>query len=401
MDGSVSACRLGRGRKCAYNNRNHYAKLAQACVHACHTCYTHGCMHAQAHDTHTLASGKAPHTHTQTHACAHTHAARAHPRANRRTRVFGAELPTKANRLKIRQLGVHGKCNDCEKYKELRRLATSPEESERVSRLYRDHLASQYQDRKMDMLVASHAVEAASSPDAVPLSSQASVVSLCLDGMDQAKFRLPRNVSMAKEMQALWRPEIHMHGGLADGIVESYWLCGLDVKKNANLQATLVGRLLQQVYTVMESRNIPLGSNLKVHTDNATSEGKNQVMMKMMGYLVWKHAFRSAEMSQFRVGHSHNKQDQRFGCVATALARSRRLEVPSRNKPSFDVTLVVGPTASVGVVCVCVCVCGCMLVGAGLGVEVGVGDVGVCCGCLRCVSCRCVVCGWVWHLDCM
>ena len=133
-------------------------------------------------------------------------------------------------------------------------------------------------------------------------------------------------------------------------------------EENANLQATLVGRLLQQVYTVMESRNIPLGSNLKVHTDNATSEGKNQVIMKLMGYLVWKHAFRSAEMSQFRVGHSHNKQDQRFGCVATALARSRRLEVPSRNKPSFDVTLVVGPTASVGVVCVCVCAVVCLWV---------------------------------------
>eukprot|EP00969_Alexandrium_andersonii_P024070 1051091-Alexandrium_andersonii.AAC.1 len=89
------------------------------------------------------------------------------------------------------------------------------------------------------MLIASQAKEAASGPDAVPVGSAASIVNLSLDGMDQAKFRLPRNIGMGKDMQKLWRPEIHMHGGLADGACEAYWLCAFSVKKNANLQATL------------------------------------------------------------------------------------------------------------------------------------------------------------------
>eukprot|EP00969_Alexandrium_andersonii_P280915 12420024-Alexandrium_andersonii.AAC.1 len=35
------------------------------------------------------------------------------------------------------------------------------------------------------------------------------VIHLRLDGMDQAKFKCPRNVQMSKLFEPLWRPQLH------------------------------------------------------------------------------------------------------------------------------------------------------------------------------------------------
>ncbi len=70
---------------------------------------------------------------------------------------------------------------------------------------------------------------------------------------------------------------------------------------------------------------------MRVHMDNARSKGKNQTVMKYMAWLVWKRAFRACEMTMFRVGHAHNRQDQRFGEVAATLARKQELEVAYQN----------------------------------------------------------------------
>ena len=48
------------------------------------------------------------------------------------------------------------------------------------------------------------------------------MLNIYLDTMDQAKFRCPRNVSMSKELQAHWRPMLHMTGGMIDGLHECF-----------------------------------------------------------------------------------------------------------------------------------------------------------------------------------
>ena len=63
-----------------------------------------------------------------------------------------------------------------------------------------------------------------------------------------------------------------------------------------------------------------------VHSDNASGEGKHQTVMKLCVWLVWRGTFETVTMTQFRVGHTHNVQDQRFAVVAGALHAQRVLE---------------------------------------------------------------------------
>eukprot|EP00974_Lingulodinium_polyedra_P007207 683755-Lingulodinium_polyedra.AAC.1 len=38
---------------------------------------------------------------------------------------------------------------------------------------------------------------------------EGAVLSIAMDGMDQTKFKCPRNVANAKELESLWRPVLH------------------------------------------------------------------------------------------------------------------------------------------------------------------------------------------------
>ncbi len=225
--------------------------------------------------------------------------------------------------LKIRVRGHHAKCPDCERFKEFRRLAHSPADISEVSQAYHAHLRAQDLDRRVDAQLAVLAERTARGET----SPAETLLNICLDGMDQAKFRCPRSLSLSKDFQNLWRPELHVVGGIADGLVEAFWLANPTVPKNADTQATVAALLLDHCMAALAARGQPMPAKLRIHTDNAASEGKNQTMMKFCAWLVWRRAFESVEMTMFRVGHTHNKQDQRFGVAATALSRTQRLEV--------------------------------------------------------------------------
>ena len=58
------------------------------------------------------------------------------------------------------------------------------------------------------------------------------------DGMDQAKFRWPRNTSMAKVLADSWRPQIGAHGIIVDGVGKFLFLADQDIGKGSDLQCT-------------------------------------------------------------------------------------------------------------------------------------------------------------------
>ena len=41
---------------------------------------------------------------------------------------------------------------------------------------------------------------------------ESSVLAMCLDGMDQAKFKIPRNLQNTKQWEDAWRPTAHLIG---------------------------------------------------------------------------------------------------------------------------------------------------------------------------------------------
>ena len=146
--------------------------------------------------------------------------------------------------------------------------------------------------------------------------------------MDAGKFKCPRNMCAAKMLASLWRPQQHMVGSIVDGIGIFHWLIPPDMSKNANLSVTLTADVLQRSMDTCKERGVPLPSCFRVHSDNAGGEVKNQTFMKFLAMQVHKKKFSCAEMSQFRVGHSHGRVDRLFSEVGQVLNKQKVLESP-------------------------------------------------------------------------
>ena len=233
------------------------------------------------------------------------------------------------HRLKIRHEGQHSKCNSCEKFKEFRRQVSAPQDVKRVIDEYAKHLSDVMADRLLDKkLNLKSQVSVGSIPGA--LEPEATLLSIHIDAMDTAKFRVPRNMSAAKEFQNSWRPELTLVGAIVEGLCEHYILADLDIPKNANLQCTLLGLVLEETWQTLKARGKGMPRHLRLHTDNASGEGKNQTILYLASWLVRRGMFDSVTLSQFRVGHSHGKPDQRFSEIRTALAQSALLETPEQ-----------------------------------------------------------------------
>lgn len=233
-----------------------------------------------------------------------------------------------AGRLKVRCEGQHAQCTSCAKFKKFRQQVSAPEDVQLVIREYSEHLRAVMADRREDCMLNARACISVGSIPGSEVEPQDTLLSMCVDAMDAAKFRVPRNLAATKEFQNLWRPELTFVGAIVEGLTEHYCISDLDVSKNANLQATIVGMALQQALKETQARGKPLPRHLRIHTDNASGEGKNQTMMYLAAWLCYRHLFDSVMLSQFRVGHSHGKPDQRFSEVRFALSQCSVLQTP-------------------------------------------------------------------------
>jgi len=220
--------------------------------------------------------------------------------------------------------GDHSKCPDCEHFKELNRRSTARSDQDTILKAYRQHLAAQYADRAVAARLSLRG--RASVHGDLPLDE--SLLVLCMDGMDQAKFRAPRNTSQSKDLTGRQRPHLHCVGAIIDGVSDFYYFNDLRVSKDANLQITLLARTIGVAVDIVETSRLgaQVPAHLVVHSDNASGEGKNQTVMKFCAWLVWRGMFETVTMTQFRVGHTHNVQDQRFAVVGGALNAQRVLE---------------------------------------------------------------------------
>ena len=220
---------------------------------------------------------------------------------------------------------MQSKCDDCERFKFRRKQATTPERAEAVRAEHLEHVKSTFLDRAVDERIQKAAYDATTTVGGIPLVR--SVLNIDMDAMEAMKFKCPRNMGASKMLANLWRPQQHMIGSIVDGCTDHYWLVPPDVVKNANLSATLAADLLHHTAALLRQKGVPLPQTFRVHSDNAGGEVKNQTFMKFMAYLAHKH-FNSAEMTQFRPGHSHGRIDQSFSVLGTALNRQTVLETP-------------------------------------------------------------------------
>ena len=160
-------------------------------------------------------------------------------------------------------------------------------------------------DRKVNVRGNLMAEKDAQSPSSDGVEQ---VLKITIDGMDQAKFRCPRNLASSAGFSNLWRPQIHVAGAIVWGHLECYFLMQPDQPKDANMECSILARCLDLVWEKIqrESPGAKLPRTLIVQIDNTPPrEGKNQWLCSFMGYLKATEKMDAEDSGCLPSGHSH------------------------------------------------------------------------------------------------
>ena len=229
--------------------------------------------------------------------------------------------------LKVRSERQHSKCNDCQKLKAWRRQCQTKADVDKVQKQLELHIQSMKEDRKVDATINMLAQQTAKGDLTDPGKT---CLSLVIDGMDENKFKIPKRVEATKQLAALWRPECRFIGCLAEGLTENFFIGDCNLVKDANMDLTIVSHVIHEAQIMLQERSVALPSVLRLHSDNASSELKNQLTMKWSAWVIHRGLFREIHLTQYRVGHSHGKIDQRFSECRGVLANNANMETPAQ-----------------------------------------------------------------------
>ena len=143
-------------------------------------------------------------------------------------------------------------------------------------------------------------------------------MSIIIDGMDQAKTKLPDPVRHSKDTEPLFQQAVHVtgivdHGGTVPAQV--LFEDGRATKDSNNTINSLC-------HTLREHQlDGPLPDVLYIQLDNATGENKNKFVLFFCALLVGAGVFEKVKLSFLPVGHTHEDIDQLFSRFAEALRR--------------------------------------------------------------------------------
>ena len=231
--------------------------------------------------------------------------------------------------LKIRDIGQGKRCRECAELSEERSQATTPDAIAAVREKTQFHIDSVMADR-------SHAVRdnhiAERDAKVVSPDGHGLTIKMVIDGMDQAKWRCPRNLASSAAFESLWRPQLHVTGVIVHGILECYFILPPDTAKDSNMNATCINRALDLVREHQEMEGKAMPRTLIINSDNTTRESKNQFFLCSECILVAQDKFEVVHQEFLKTGHTHNELDQRFGTVATTLNRAPILETEDEFK---------------------------------------------------------------------
>ena len=223
--------------------------------------------------------------------------------------------------LRIRSVGDHAVCSTCAEFKTALRQARFPADRTAILELYTAHVMGQWLDRQIYENATALSLECRKFLDGgqrfASMAASVSQICIAIDGMDQAKFRVPRVLIKTKAFEKLHRPALHVHGCWAHGFGYHLAVSDQDVKKDSVSNIEVLSRMLEQI--LVTHRGLPLG--LHVQQDNCPRDCKNQNMMKWALKLVAMGVFKWVTLSFLMKGHTHIDIDGTYGQLTVRLSR--------------------------------------------------------------------------------
>lgn len=162
-------------------------------------------------------------------------------------------------------------------------------------------------------------------------SSPYKYVSIIMDGMDQAKTRLPHWDRAPKYMDDKMQIDLHLMGVLIQGyhLKGCYvdWTVKQQFKDNSNALLTTLEHILQIINKTRYENNEPQPEVLYLQLDNV-STNKNHWLLGYACWLVQQKMYKKVKISFLLVGHTHENIDQFFSRLSCALRNKRALCLP-------------------------------------------------------------------------
>ena len=218
--------------------------------------------------------------------------------------------------LRFRGESQHSTCSQCLKFKTLIK-GLGGHAIARATQIgfYHRHLKDQYLDRCLYW-------------ERRGLSRlRGHTVTLIGDGMDQAKWEIPRSAVMkGKELSNFQKAKCHVACMLAHGRCCIYFVSSPDTKKDGNAST----EMLSYVMGVLARQGLHLPStHLVLQHDNTCREFKNHNGLRWCVSQVSSGNLASVTCQFLRTGHTHEDIDQQFGRVGRWMQRHRDIQTPN------------------------------------------------------------------------
>ena len=209
--------------------------------------------------------------------------------------------------LEFKHESQHAVCDECCKYKHAMHGWLKQLQSDLLSQTfetmqeYQRHLSAVTADRSFTVGLRGGAVSA-------HCAGQSDYLMILVDGMDQAKWRLPRFPALRtpKSGAKLGRPTVVVEAVWIVGHRLDFYLLDKDQHHDSNSIQECIALSLEKTIASLRSRSRDVPRCLILLADNTVRESKNQYMFKYMAIHVARHKFDICLQIFLRAGHTHD-----------------------------------------------------------------------------------------------
>ena len=194
----------------------------------------------------------------------------------------------------------HATCNQCIKYKTILKMVASIQSVVFWTTHYMRHLMSQHADRQCYYHERLQSVNTSEGR----LLGFSSTVTIIIDAMGMASFKVPRHLPGSKTMSTIVRPQLHVVGVIAHGFHKAGYLFDPTIAKDANTFIEIMMITIKRIMLHCRQHRLAFPARFNVIADNA-GDNKNTWTLTMNAVLTGSGLATTSSHLSLRTGHSH------------------------------------------------------------------------------------------------